>query len=305
MFLTCFLPFQLVSHHKISPPDIPTEPGTNPWDPLTKSCLVRGKGSFFAQTSREEWLRSTSHRYLVPQPHVYPDWASFVTFYHPRLTSLVDARKGLARMADHIIKGYASKTDVDSIREEVEEVLRRGEGTGSGVDWGQLGKDVVERYGDRLTHLKLILNPPTSNASSNFILMRRQTSLLTYTLLSPFLDTTYLKNTSDASVPSTFWLPQAVERCSNQLTRTVSAPSLTSQEQLLKASIEIVTARICRDAGEMFEQSLSRNEEKDELVVERWRRKVNDLMDWLDWPMWTICEEVCAWDVSPSRSFIA
>ncbi|KAL7416249.1 hypothetical protein BDY24DRAFT_378963 [Mrakia frigida] len=340
---------ELVSHLNITPPDVPLSSGGSSWDhggggdhhfaspssprgssefddalpPPPEGSYPgrrpgeggggppgRGGASIFSSSSRFEWLRVSTHRYHIPQPHIVPDWSSFVTFYHPRLSSLVEARKGVSRMGDHQVKRDASEEDVSSVRDEIVEVLRRSSGSrGSGVDWSQLSKDVVERYGDRLANLDHILNGSSSSSSNfgasssslsstNFTLLRTKLSVLTYTMLNPFLDTTHLSNTSSSSTPSSLWLPSTLDRCSTYLTRTVSRSTLTDQERILKASIDFVTGRICSEIGGMFEESLlgSKKGREEESLVKEWRGRVKELMSWLDWPIWTRCEVACSWN---------
>ncbi|KAI0948579.1 hypothetical protein AcV7_010455 [Taiwanofungus camphoratus] len=99
-----FPSIQLVSHLNITPPGTPpvspTEPRPSPSDrgPGTgRGSRPRrswGMQSPLAIGAFSGWIRAAAHRGHVPQSHVHLHYASFVTFYHPRLHSLTPARVG-------------------------------------------------------------------------------------------------------------------------------------------------------------------------------------------------------------------
>ncbi|EED81723.1 predicted protein [Postia placenta Mad-698-R] len=162
-----------------------------------------GGWSPFGMTGFSEWLRAASQRGTVPQPHILLDYASLVTFYHPRLRSLAQTREGQP-MRQHRIWTNISDADAQSVVDEIEDVLGRPpwRRVGSGMDWGALTRNVVEEWASRVVQLHEFLGNASaeldSGASVNTTATLQFVRRLTYSPLNPFMDT-------GASSNSTAW----------------------------------------------------------------------------------------------------
>ncbi|CCM03688.1 uncharacterized protein FIBRA_05832 [Fibroporia radiculosa] len=278
-------------------------------------------------TGFSEWLRVAAQRGTIPQPHVELDYSSFVTFYHPRLQSLVKAREGQS-VRQHRIWNNISTADAQSIRDEVEETLqrppwRRG---GSGMDWGALARNVVEEWASRIIQLhEFIGNTSTAlreqtplNTTQAVIALRR----LTYSPLNPFMDTGAPNSTAHdwvyspgaSLVDNVFLFPprhplpsvsmnsSALQRCVYSATGFLHDPRIhkTPQEVLLQTSIETVLERLCGDYAALFVESMDVDDRISSQDLSRlinlWGARVDLLMQWLDWTEWHRCTEVCPLD---------
>lgn len=131
--------------------------------------------------------------------------------------------------------------------------------------------------------------------------------------LQPYLD-----------VPSTIWkgthkpdasqrhagIKKAAENCKIAYTSDFDPKHSTYSEGLLVGAVEGTLGRICQLLGKIVEESLtlglgrlSRVQSTPALLdLQRsWAKELDDLMEWLAWPMWRGCENGCADNVcSPS-----
>ncbi|KAJ7871446.1 hypothetical protein B0H14DRAFT_215075 [Mycena olivaceomarginata] len=110
------------------------------------------------------------------------------------------------------------------------------------------------------------------------------------------LPTAFLPNAFVANTNVT-----ALERCTSQATGFLSQMQMTPQERLLRTSVESVLARLCNDFGVIFAQSsdlVATNSlaADPRSLVRQWTRRIEDLMEWLDWTVWMRCEDVCPLD---------
>ncbi|PCH38451.1 hypothetical protein WOLCODRAFT_136288 [Wolfiporia cocos MD-104 SS10] len=341
---------QLVSHLNITAPgtppgsgDMPSGPPGSPRDPVPTggdrrptrpSGGGRGRSSGpFSITGFTEWLRAASQRGSVPQAHVLLDHASLVTFYHPRLHSLVPARVGQT-MRQHRIWPNISIEDAQSVKTELEEVLRRPPwaGRGSGLDWGMLARDVVEKWASRIVQLREFLGNASAvlntsaevNTTETLAAVRR----LTYSPLNLYMDTGSASNSSawdsfvgmdvpvEVDSSSRPWPhhpsppphpvatanTSALRRCMYSATGFLNDPRVhkTAQEVLLQTSIETVMQRLCMDYGMVFIESMDADDQAErnavKNLVDSWEARVMELIQWLDWTEWLRCDEVCPRD---------
>ena len=74
-----------------------------------------------------------------------------------QLSSLVEARQEKDRLHHHL-KGI-STMDTERVFTELQTVLTRKQGGGSGVDWRSITPIVMERYAERLDYLQFLLSP--------------------------------------------------------------------------------------------------------------------------------------------------
>ncbi|KAI0730119.1 hypothetical protein C8Q72DRAFT_970909 [Fomitopsis betulina] len=276
-----------------------------------------GLPSPFAATSFPEWLRAANVRNTSPQPHIMLDYTSFVSFYNPRYRSLVRARATQRAMREHRVWLNISDDDAAAAVREVETALNRPGGEGSGMNWGALAGDVKEEWAGRTAQLKAFLHNASEtnnlNTTEAILAVRR----LVYSPLNPYMDTSSAQNssawTSFVNLPMTTpeypmqlampWMnSSALERCKYAATGGThnTRVYLTSQEVLLRTSVETVLERLCSDYGRIFVESMDTDEDVSPEIVKalvtRWRVHVDALMEWLDWTEWLYCDEVCNTD---------
>jgi hypothetical protein len=240
-------------------------------------------------TSNFEWARTAVRRALDPQPYVRLLPAGLLTYYDPAYTSLAPSRKGQI-MHSHRIWANISSADAESAAARLEVIVSRpGVWDARGVRWDMIARRVVEGWGDRLAQLNATLHRVDLNATRR----TQEARLLAYTALNPFIDTTGLPyaNQSEPEV----WLPPARQRCTAVYTSLIPSAGLSPEEILLKASIETVASRLCGLIGNVLAQTLD-NEGSTELIS-RIASQLEELMDWLDWAVWTRCSEDCGIDV--------
>lgn len=105
-------------------------------------------------------------------------------------------------------------------------------------------------------------------------------------------------------------IEQALKSCSHAYTGNWQIRSESSADNVLSNAIEGVLHRICAVSGSILEESLSMQVRSmsDGMRVryqlktaERWQRRINNLVEWLDWPVWKTCKNACSSDVSGIR----
>ncbi|KZT74014.1 hypothetical protein DAEQUDRAFT_734889 [Daedalea quercina L-15889] len=296
-----------------------------PAEPPNKDPPRRGPGrggpfsglpSPFASTSFPEWLRAATVRNLSPQPHITLDYASLVTFYNPRYQSLVRARTTQKSMREHRAWPNISDEDAAAVVQEVEEVLSRPAGEGSGMNWNLLARDIVGEWAGRTAQFREFLGNASKDGNLNATEATLAVRRLAYSPLNPFMDTTTTSNSTawtsffDAR-PTFIGLPDipmlsantsALERCKYAATSAMHNPRvpLTAQERLLRTGVETVLGRVCSDYGSIFVESMDADEhapvEVTKALVANWESRIVALMEWLDWTEWLRCDEVCASD---------
>ncbi|KAJ6547100.1 hypothetical protein B0H19DRAFT_253126 [Mycena capillaripes] len=294
------------------PPERPPRPGPGDDDPPGRGPGRDGpwrrlRTSELALTGNLEWVRAASHRSFTPQPHLTLSYSDMVTYYHPRLTSLLADRIGRS-MYSHRLANISSQ-DAMSVVREVDDVLARraqGENSGSGIDWATAARGIVEYWGDRISHMHAyLLNASNPDANATAVLPAIRT--LAYTLINPYMQPGLTPNASGwdlfFAVPNVFSANAnitALERCTFQETGFLSQSQLTPQERLLQNSIESVLGRLCNDFGVIFAQSSelveADSDSEHRSFVQQWTRRIDDLRQWLDWTAWLRCEDVCPLD---------
>jgi hypothetical protein len=220
----------------------------------------RPRMSDLALTGTLEWVRAASRRSFSPQPHLTLFFSGMVTYYHPRLTSLFADRIGLPMHLHRLVN--ISSQDALSVVKEVDEVLARIDvgDYGSSLDWGTTARDVVEYWGDRITHMQAYLlnaSDPSVNATAALPAIRT----LAYTLLNPHMQPGLTPNASawnlffgvpSVLAPNAFAFDThttALERCTHQATGFLSHTHMSPQEHLLQTAVESVLGRLCNDVG--------------------------------------------------------
>ncbi|KAJ7791714.1 hypothetical protein B0H14DRAFT_190698 [Mycena olivaceomarginata] len=171
-------------------------------------------GSLPTETGAEVHLTGKWHDRAPGETRVRVRYDKFVSFYDPRLASLVDSRRGKPR-EEHTLKPL-SRADAQTKLAELEAALARPWDEGSGVDWASVVHVVVERYGERLEVLAHTLAGGAGNASlgssyEEIAFKARQQALI---MLTPHFTT---PDAPDGA--SKAWLTPVVERCAATHTR--------------------------------------------------------------------------------------
>ncbi|KAG9019154.1 hypothetical protein FRB90_005991 [Tulasnella sp. 427] len=215
------------------------------------------------------------------------DHAGVISFFDPKYTSLVEARRGIDRMKWRA--GNITKSDVEVFRAELDEVLTRKRKR-SQVRWDGLLRSVVERHADRLEFLSEWLGDDRRNVTEGVVYARRTV----LEMLAPYFVVD--------SIPSDYktnltWLEPTMHYCSTAYTSHLPVDDFTPQEHMLKGAVEVVMKEICRTLGVIWvdafdaEESHSEQEQRDQLV--RWRGEVEKLKQWLGWAVWVKCKPAC------------
>ncbi|KAL1714126.1 hypothetical protein EV715DRAFT_210176 [Schizophyllum commune] len=228
-----------------------------------------------ARSGNYEWLRAASRRPFTPQPHITLFPASLVTFYHPRLTSLAPSRVNHT-MTVHRAWAEASDADVQSMLEELDEVLARSEveARGSGVDWQGVARDVVWNWADRIVEMDAVLGGQVENATEVALRVRA----LAYTPLSPFMEPGAKPGSSGLEL----FDDAARARCGNSAMGFVKDMSLTAQEELLRESIHVVS--VCTvPVWPIAWAGWGRGQQDEVKLREQLRPKCMSLSD-MEWP---------------------
>ena len=295
---------ELVNHLNVTPPHHSTLNALH-LDPGSPDAPPTLPFPFFSLSSFHEWARIYTAYNMAPLPFLTLHPAGMVTYYSPRLASLTESRSGL-KMAQHRIWPTISKEDALSARSEVEDVVRRGYGVGSGTDWISLARLIVENWDHRIGHVRHLLSDFVSLAHSAIDITRalEEIQLLAYSPLMPYMDTTSTNATSQDlffSASPSYPHESGLDRCRFRYTKGIPLNTMTSQEKLLKESIETVQGRICLDFGTVFMQSYDFFHSDTAHIGEAfrvWLERITNLSTYLDWPTDIRCEEVCGSDVS-------
>jgi len=236
------------------------------------------------------------------ETRVHLDHAGLVTFYDPTLSSLVEARQGKDRL-HYRLKGI-SPADIERVHAELRSVLTRGQGTGSGVDWGSIVRVVTERYANRLEYLRFLLSP---NATSIFTDAAEQAAAVRAQLLLmlvPYITTEDVPPQLPASSNAS-WAAPVMRRCAMTQTSRIPLGMLTPQEVRIHAAVEGTLHEICRRLTLLWLEFFDVEGESEATAaeaIEVGSRHVDELMNWLDWSLWLRCEPACGLGVRDSAS---
>jgi len=218
------------------------------------------------------------------------DFSRFITFFDPRVKSLVEQRS-VQRREQYRVKGI-SIPDLDSIRSTIDSAYSDWGATGSGVDWGSVVRTIQDRYSKRL---ELVIDILKDGGDVVEVAARVREQILT--LLTPYIPF----GAFDGDVKGRRgWVGPIALHCSTTLTKWIALrldTTMTPSERLIKASIEDVQHEICRVISEIWIDASTIEEETDlrkiSQLVGEWRVEVGKLMEWLDWPMWVRCSRRC------------
>ena len=282
----------------VTEPDNQPPPPDGPLPPLYQPPHVelpagwRGSLQSFATTCFEAYVTGGWHDFAPGETRVQLDYSRLVTFYDPTLSSLVEARQGKDR-SHHRLEGI-SAADAARVRAELRSVLTRkqGSGNGSSVDWRSIARVVVERYANRLEHLRFLLSPNATFTDAAEQAFAARTRLLV--MLGPYITTVDVPPASGSANAS--WLAPVVHRCSTTQTSHIPLGMLTPQEVRIHAAVESTLREICRRLAlvwvEFFDVE-GADEVKAAEVIGVGHRHIDELMNWLDWSLWVRCEPAC------------
>ena len=257
----------------------------------------RGSPPDYIRNAFEAFLTGGWHNHAPGETRVRLDYAGLVTFYDTSLTSLVGARYGKDRL--HLRLEGISVLDSQQVLAELQTVLTREKGQGSGIDWGSISRVVVERYGSRLEYLRSLLDPNTTtfeDALDRAAVARAQLLVM----LAPYITTEDIPMQLPPSAnPS--WVAPIAQRCAATQTSHIPLSILTPQEARIHAAVENTLHEICRRLVLVWVEFFN-VEAADEAVateaIEVARMHIKELMDWLDWSVWVRCEPGCSLGVS-------
>ncbi|KIM28433.1 hypothetical protein M408DRAFT_329492 [Serendipita vermifera MAFF 305830] len=222
------------------------------------------------------------------------DYTRLVSFYDPGYTSLLTAREGIPRNRHRLLN--ISTDDLQLAMSHLHSDLTREDDNTSGIDWSALTRAVTDRYTDRLYSMKATLavsNVEKSNATLVATTIRRQVMVM----LTPYLLYGALPSLFDGQDGrNASWVQPIAFHCQTSLTSGIVNETLTRSERLIKSAIEGVLHRICTSLTEIWVDAFTVTAASDKRAAELinlWRDKLEELMRWLDWPMWDTCRPSC------------
>ncbi|KUJ06937.1 uncharacterized protein LY89DRAFT_712269 [Mollisia scopiformis] len=222
----------------------------------------RGPGPGMSEMAQFEYVRGVAARYHgIGGGRVAVDYSSMVSafFYNLNLTNPDPKKADLPRLTS------TNPSEREHIKSDVISLFSPTNSQHTVIDWQGITDMIITRYSDRLQFL----------ASNN---------LTNSTMLSEinFLLNVYIDYTNPT-------ISTAIEKCTNiYLTPAIPA---TIADHLIHASLSAVSRQICSTLFEVRTILLSESTE----AVEKVNQAVNDLIEYLDWPVWLECGK-CAWD---------
>ncbi|KAH9003832.1 hypothetical protein EDB86DRAFT_2798484 [Lactarius hatsudake] len=265
------------------PPPPPSKPPTG-W----RGTLPSGRRS-----SREAYIAGSWHDRAPGETRVRLDYSGLVTFYDPSLSSLVESRHGKDRL--HLRLDGISASDSERVRAELQTVLAREPGGGSGVDWGSIARIVTDRYAGRLEHLRFLVSPNTATFADSLERAAVARAQL-FVMLASYVTTADVPERLPPSANLSWAAPVAL-RCATAQTSHIPLGVLTPQEVRIHAAVENTLHEICRRLVllwvEFFDVEAADEAGATE-VLEMARGHISELMAWLDWPEWVRCEPGCS-----------
>ena len=272
--------------HPILPPHTPTMELPPGWRGLPRSLI---------STSFEVLNSGMWHNLPPGETRIKIDYSRVISFFDPKLSSLVEARAGKPR--DQFRLDQISDTDSKHIQDQLVDIFTR-DGQGSGIDWGSITHVITDRYGKRLELLQRILQNPDSTRNVTEQVAESRSQVLV--MLTPYMLTSAIPPNPTGPVDRS-WVDPVVEHCAS--THTAWAPEglLTPQEKLTKGAVEEVLFQICSVLGDIWVDAFDSEGAgiKDlERFLGKWESDIGELMDWLDWPIWFKCNPGCGPEVS-------
>ncbi|KAH7345616.1 hypothetical protein B0J17DRAFT_713173 [Rhizoctonia solani] len=277
-------------------PKLHGRPPEEPRPPHWKGALTPMK-----QRSFEGFQAGAWHHRAPGEVRVRLDVARLVSLYDPILRSGAQVRKGLEKV-QHRGKGL-SQEDIDTFRAWVIDSVKPGTPVTSGVDWQALTTVIMDRYGSRLEYLQLLLNPGSISANATTVVQDVRTQLMIMLMPDLTPDTVPSNTTSTASSTAaeysqaSEWVKPILDHCSSFLVSHLPRNKFTREERTLYAGVSGTLYEICRVLSLLWSEAYDPLPTTPPLdLVNRWRGQVEELMQWLDWPMWNKCTPECDLD---------
>ncbi|KAG8814283.1 hypothetical protein FRC18_002031 [Serendipita sp. 400] len=278
-------------------PCLPFPPGHPPPPPPRQPLPPHWQGPLRDRQSVhiELLLAAAWNNHNPGEIRVKLDYSRLVTFYDPTFTSLVKARKGLDRNHHRLLS--LSPVDYHTALARLDEDLSRPTTESSGIDWRSVLRTVTDRYGDRIWLLKDSLDR-REQKEANSTEVASHVRLQVFVMLMQYLIHGAVPPDDDPSSGGRDreWLEPITTHCASALTAGINPSKLTRSERLIKQSIDGVLHRICSTLTGVWADTFSVLNLPDEKVgklLKGWSRSVNELVDWLDWPMWHTCRPAC------------
>ncbi|KAF8699832.1 hypothetical protein RHS03_06869, partial [Rhizoctonia solani] len=268
----------------------------------------RGALSSLTERVSEIFQAAAWHGRAPGEVRVRLDVARLVTLYDPALRSGIQLRRGLEKV-QHRGKGL-SQEDIDTFRGWVANSVRSDAPVSSGVDWLALTTVIMDRYVSRLEYLRLLLNPDSISPNATAIVegARAQLMIMLMPDLTPDTipnDTALADSGAEARYSQTSmdksrtheWVKPILEHCSSYLVSHLPHKTFTREERTLYAGVQGTLYEICRVLSLLWSEAYDPlPDTKPTDLVDRWRTRVDKLMQWLDWPMWNKCTPECDLD---------
>ncbi|KAF4613968.1 hypothetical protein D9613_008062 [Agrocybe pediades] len=307
-------PNDTIEHHAQGPPLAVNLNATQ------KPLLVQ---SLFRCLESGSWYNDS------PDPRIKIDYASLISFYDSELfPSLQGGRlkKNASRLSHNL--ATISGADTRTFHRTLDTILRSAQRNPSGIDWQSQFKVITNAYADRLEVLRyLLINATTtsntlaggSEAKTNETLKQAHRHIST--MIGPFVLYKFIppQNTDNVSAANLTWATPIFKLCARTRTEYIETKlheKLTYSELLLLNSLKDVSKEICRvlvglwaegiDSG-LYEPGASsrhlrqvqqypraRHSALD--LANKWRGKIEKLMDWLDWTVWLRCPSNCSFE---------
>ncbi|KAI9435516.1 hypothetical protein H4582DRAFT_2112310 [Lactarius indigo] len=190
---------------------------------------------------RETYLAGSWHDLAPGETRVHLDYSGLVTFYDLSLSSLVKSRHGKDRL--HLRLEGISALDSERVCAELQTVLTREPGGGSGIDWGSITRIVTERYAGRLEYLRFLLSPNTTFADALEQAAVAHEQL--FVMLAPYITTADVPKRLPPSA-NLSWVAPIALRCATTQTSHIPLSILTLQEARIHTAVENTLYEICR-----------------------------------------------------------
>ncbi|KAG9052155.1 hypothetical protein FS842_010410 [Serendipita sp. 407] len=269
-------------------------PGLPPIPPPPPPVPPNWRGPFRTGHSVEieTCLAAAWNNFYPGEARVKLDYTRMVSFYDPSLMSLLPSRDGLPKNRHRLVT--LSKDDAKLAMDRLEDDLNRKSGDPS-TDWSMLLRTVMDRYGDRLWLLRDTLSSPERYDSIK--LAAEQVRLQVFVMLTPYLVYDAVPDEdSPTGGKDHSWVKPIIHRCSTSLTAGVEEAQLFRSEKLIKRATDGVLRRICSTIAEIWADAMPvsmASEHRTHRLIGSWKRDVDVLMTWLDWPMWQTCHPAC------------
>ncbi|KAJ1302029.1 hypothetical protein OPQ81_000864 [Rhizoctonia solani] len=296
--------------HSSAPPLTPN--GTRPSHPYPppEPRPPNWKGALLSMRRRtmEAFQAGAWHHRAPGEVRVRLDVARLVSLYDPALRSGAEIRKGLEKV-QHRGKGL-SQEDIDTFRTWVIDSVQPAAPATSGVDWQALTTVIMDRYSSRLEYLQFLLNTERVSVNATAVVQDVRTQLMI--MLMPDLTPDVVPSNATpiaSSAPAQYsqvrrrevqtneWVKPISDHCSSYLVSHLPQDMFTREERTLYAGVSGTLREICRVLALLWSEAYDPRPTIQPIdLVKRWKVQVDELIQWLDWPMWNKCRPECDLD---------